>query len=212
MKIIIAIVSILVLWSIWGYFFSNVEQADYTVVSKTSDYEVRDYPEHIVAQTTVKGSYKESLNQGFTIVAGYIFGANSKKESIAMTAPVLSEKTDNKEGPSEKIAMTAPVLASIEGENRTIAFGMPRTYTLDSLPIPTDPRVEIKVIPAKKFAVLKFSWYSSEKRVNKMKEALLSALKDDGVKVVGKEPLYAGYNGPGTPPWMIRNEVLIEIE
>jgi len=52
-NILIAIVVIAGLWSIWGFFGSRVEQADYTVVKKMDGYEIREYPAHIVAQTTV---------------------------------------------------------------------------------------------------------------------------------------------------------------
>jgi hypothetical protein len=205
MNILYFVIGVIVLWSAWGYFASNVEKMEYTVLESKKEYEVRLYSSHIIAQTTVKGTYKEALNEGFRIVAGYIFGGNTKKESIAMTAPVLEKK----EG-SEKIAMTAPVLASVEGESRTIAFGMPRSYTLDTLPTPTDPRVVIVSVPEKKMAVIRFSWLRTTGRVESKKQTLINALKKDGVTIVG-EPQYAGYNGPGTPPWMTRNEVLVEI-
>ena len=109
--ILIALVILIGLWSILGFFGSRVEQADYTVVKKMDGYEIREYPAHIVAQTTVKGSYGESMGNGFRIVAGYIFGGNTKKESIAMTAPVVAQKSKD-EKISESIAMTAPVVAT----------------------------------------------------------------------------------------------------
>jgi hypothetical protein len=31
------------------------------------------------------------------------------------------------------------------------------------------------------------------------------------IETIG-EPFYAGYNAPWTPPWMNRNEVLVEIK
>jgi effector-binding domain-containing protein len=157
-----------------------------------------------VAQTTVKGSYKEALNEGFRIVAGYIFGGNTKKQSIAMTAPVVEKK-------SEPIAMTAPVIATIEGESHTIAFGMPKSYTLETLPVPNDSRIEIVTIPEKKMAAIRFSWFRTDARVQSKKQELLDVLKKDNISVIG-EPQYAGYNAPWTPPWMSRNEVLVEIE
>ena len=55
-NIFIAIIIIIVLWSIWGFFGSRVEQTDYKVIRKMSNYEIREYPEHIVAQATVEGS------------------------------------------------------------------------------------------------------------------------------------------------------------
>lgn len=208
--IIIAFVVIIALWSVWGFFGSRVEQADYTVVKKMDDYEIRKYPARIVAQTTVKGSHRESLNSGFSILAGYIFGGNTKKESISMTVPVVSQKEGVKES-SEKISMTAPVVAMNDGDSQIISFSMPRSYTLETLPTPNDSRIKIVMMPAKKYAVMQFSWYRFDIRIKKMQEKLISALDRDGIATQGN-PAYAGYNAPWTPPWMVRNEVLIELK
>jgi hypothetical protein len=205
----VAVAGILVLWSVWGYFGSRVEQADYVVLRRADGYEVREYPARIVAQTTVAGAHDESMGEGFRIVAGYIFGGNTRREVIAMTAPVFAEARGAASG-SENIAMTAPVVVSPEGESQVVSFGMPRAYTLDTLPTPSDPRVKIVALPAKRYAVASFSWYRSDARVARAKEALLSALARDGVTV--KEGVaYAGYSAPWTPPWMLRNEVLVEV-
>lgn len=202
------LIVLLALWSAWGYFGSHVEQAKYTVVKNTNSYEIREYPAHIVAQTKVKGTFGESMNSGFSILAGYIFGSNTKKESISMTAPVLAQKETKA---SENISMTAPVIATTEGDYQLISFVMPSSYTLETLPTPNDSRVKLVTIPAKKYAVMGFSWYRSDSRIKTMQEKLLNALAQDGVETVG-EPSYAGYNAPWTPPWMTRNEVLIEIK
>jgi len=209
MTTLIAVVVIVALWSLWGFFGSRVEQMDYTVEKKMNGYEIRMYPAHVVAQTTVTGSYGQAMNSGFGIVAGYIFGGNTRKESIAMTAPVVAEK-GGQARTSERIAMTSPVIATTEGDSQTVSFGMPRSYTLETLPTPNDPRVNIVMIPNKKYAVMQFSWYRSPARVTRMQEKLLSALSQDGIAVEGSTA-YAGYNAPWTPPWMNRNEVLVEI-
>ena len=201
---LIAII-ILALWSLWGFFSSRVEHTDYKVIQKMAGYEIREYPAHIVAQTTAKGTYREALNLGFRIVAGYIFGGNTKKQSLAMTAPVTAQRDI-----SEKISMTAPVLATTQGDSHIISFGMPRSYTLETLPKPLDPRVEIVPIPLERFAALKFSWSRADARVKIMEIKLLSALARDKVEVAGS-PVYAGYNAPWTPPWMVRNEIMVEI-
>lgn len=126
-----------------------------------------------------------------------------------MTAPVMERKVEET---SEKIAMTAPVLETMAGEDHVIAFGMPASYTMETLPQPNDKRVELKKIESKKFAVLQFSWYYSEPRIRAMKEKLLAMVKRDGLEMVSQEAAFAGYNAPWTPPWMVRNEVLIEIK
>lgn len=205
MTILLGIVALLGLWSIWGYFSSRVEQAEYSVISNAEGYEVREYAPHIEAQTTVDGSYDEALSKGFRIIAGYIFGGNTTKERIAMTAPVREQKQS-----SERIAMTAPVVARTQGDARVVAFVMPKSYTLASLPTPKDSRVALVEVPAKKMAVLRFTWFRTSDRITTMENQLRAALSRDEVEMVGS-PSYAGYNAPWTPPWMTRNEVMIEI-
>jgi hypothetical protein len=200
MYIFLAFFAALILWSAYGLLSSNVEHTSYTVMESRNGYELRRYPAHIVAQT-----YQSALNEGFRIVAGYIFGGNTKKESIAMTAPVVEQKIG-----SEKIAMTAPVTATLGGEMHTITFSMPSSYTLETLPAPNDSRVTLVTVPEKIMAVKRFSWLRTSTYVESKKEELLAALKRDGVSVTG-EVQYAGYNAPWTPPWMTRNEVLVEI-
>ncbi len=207
--ILIVIAVLLVVWSLYGYFAARVEQAEYSVLSENKVYEVRKYPEHIVAQATVSGEYTESLNEGFTIVAGYIFGGNKKQEPIAMTAPVV---IGNEEDTSTPIAMTAPVVAGGTNESRTVSFVMPKKYTMETLPVPTDPRVKIVKVPEKTYAVLRFSWWRTTSRIEKSGKKLLEQLNKDGVAIVSEEVKYAGYNAPFTPPWMNRNEVMIEIQ
>jgi len=207
MKIVIyGVLVVLVLWSLYGYFSSHVEQAEYSVVKKANDYEIRKYPAHIVAQTSVQGNYQDSMSDGFKIVAGYIFGGNVKKESIAMTAPVVVQ-----EKKSEKIPMTTPVILSGEEDKRVLSFVMPKSYTIDTLPTPTDPRVKVVEVPEKQYAAIRFSGYRTSAHIEKTEKKLLEALRRDGVTIVGA-PSYAGYNAPGTPPWMVRNEVLIEVK
>lgn len=204
--IVIGVILFLLIWSLYGYFSSRVEQAEYSVLKKEKDYEIRNYPSHIVAQTTVSGPYSKSMSEGFTIVAGYIFGGNIKKESIAMTSPVVVKETA-----SEKIAMTTPVVVGREGDTRVLSFGMPKSFTLSTLPTPTDPRVKIVEVPSKKMAVLRFSGYRNDTRIEEMEKKLLEVLTRDNKEVIGT-PSYAGYNAPGTPPWMTRNEILVEIK
>ena len=79
------------------------------------------------------------------------------------------------------------------------------------MPTPTDSRVKIAVVPEMKKAVIKFSWYRTDSLIKAKKQALLGFLKRDDVTVIGS-PEYAGYNAPWTPPWMLRNEVQVEVK
>ena len=82
--------------------------------------------------------------------------------------------------------------------------------TIETIPTPTDSRVQIVTIPEKKMAVIRFSWIRTDARVQSKKQELLAALKKDNVTIIG-ESQYPGYNAPWTPPWITRNEVLVEI-
>ncbi len=212
MEILTAVVLVILLcWLCWGVFSSRVEQARFTMMKKADGYEIRHYPAHLVAQTTVEGSYRQALNQGFRILAAYIFGDNTAQETIEMTAPVREQATDDPQGNvAVKIAMTAPVRASRGGQSHVVSFGMPQSYTRATLPKPTDPHVQIVQMPAQKMAVRGFSWFATEGRVREVERQLLAALARDKVISVGT-PFYAGYNAPWTPPWLNRHEVLIEI-
>lgn len=96
----------------------NIEEPTYTVVEKRDGYEIRDYSAYIVAEVEVTGSRNEGLNQGFRLLADYIFGNNTKSTPIAMTAPVA-------ESVSEPVAMTAPVMEQGSGDMRRVTFSMP---------------------------------------------------------------------------------------
>ncbi len=203
--VIIVIILVLIIWTVGSYFFSKVEELSYGVLEEKDGYEIRKYEPYISAETKVTGTYSQALNEGFRILAGYIFGDNQGSSKIAMTAPVTEEEID-----VTKIAMTAPVTVDTEGVERTISFSMPSEYSLETLPKPNDERVQIVSVPEKTFAVRKFGWYRSESLVEKQKEKLLEFLDRDGISYEGSVR-YAGYNAPFTPPWLIRNEVMVEI-
>ena len=75
MKIfIIFCIIALIVWIIGSFLaVQNLEEPSYEVLSKTKDYEIRSYKSFIVASVMVEGNQKESLNQGFRLLAGYIF-------------------------------------------------------------------------------------------------------------------------------------------
>ncbi len=210
MKILLLIFSVIIgliiIWSLVGYFTSNAEQAKYSVLKKADGYEIREYPAHIVAQTVVEGTRVngDAFNKGFTIIAGYIFGDNVKKESIAMTAPVVAQQS------SEKIAMTVPVTASAMGDSQVISFVMPSGYTLETLPTPNDSRIKLVEVSEQKIAALGFSWYRTDNRFEKMRKQLFADLDRDNITIIGT-PIFAGYNPPWTPPWMNRNEIMVQV-
>ena len=201
---LIVLAGILLVWIAFGYFSSRVKEPKFSVIAKKDGYEIREYAPYIEARVKVIGEYRDALGAGFNILAGYIFGGNTSKQSIAMTAPVSEQR-------SEPIAMTAPVSeTALPGNDRVISFVMPEEYTLATLPTPNDKRIEIVEVPKHQSAVLRYSGYNRAGTVAEKKAKLLEYLKRDGVVVVGV-PRGAGYNPPWTPPFMNRNEILVDI-
>ena len=184
------------------YIVSGVEEAKYAVIGSPAGYELRRYEPSIVAQTSMPTM--GDTGTAFRAIAGYIFGGNEKREAIAMTAPVVM----NAPPVSEKIAMTAPVVMGAG----TMAFVMPSKYkSIADLPKPKDERVTLVNVPARTFAALRFGWYATPSRYREKAGELERLLARDGVKALSK-PYLAGYNPPFSVPFLMRHDVLIEVD
>ena len=119
---------------------ANIEKYSYTVLKEYDDFEIRNYDAGLF--TSVKldtDSYNEASGKGFSILGGYIFGKNEKKEAIAMTSPVSM---------------------SLEKET-TMLFLVPKAYTKESLPKPMNSNIQFVEVPAKKMAA-KIEKYKSK--------------------------------------------------
>jgi hypothetical protein len=200
----------LVGWFLYSWLpVRSIEEPAYTVVREADGYEIREYVSYSIAETTIikATDRNDAVRKGFPIVAGYIFGDNIKQNKIAMTVPVNTEIDT-----SEKIAMTVPVnTEEVEQDGvYKISFVMPSKYSLETLPEPNDTRVTLREVPARTMAVRRFSWSNSDAAFKKNEVALLDALARDGVEIVGAVNI-SRFNTPWTIPFMLRNEVQIEV-
>ena len=181
------------------------EEPKYTVTLKEGNFEVRDYPAMVAAEVSVAGDRGEASSAGFKLLAGYIFGGNTKKQSIAMTAPVVQAA-----GESEKIAMTAPVIQTGQSGNWTVRFLMPSSYTLETLPKPNDDRVRLLPVPAARQAVVQFSGLAREDDISTQTALLNTFVASQKLQALGT-PTLARYNPPWTPWFMRRNEIMVPV-
>ena len=166
---------------------ASEENPPFDLILKDGPFEVRYYPQMVVASTVSEGSD----NSLFKTLAGYIFGGNKSEKRIPMTAPVFM-----KDAPGQNWMM----------------FFMPSNYSLKSLPKPNNPRVKLKTFNLGKVAVLRYSGLNPKsKRLEKVKE-LLEWTKKKGIKVLGKDSITAGYDSPWTFPWNRRNEVIVSVK
>jgi hypothetical protein len=183
------------------------ETPTYEVLLKDENKEIRAYASHVVAKTTVPGDYRKAQRDGFKILASYIFGGNTQKQSISMTAPVSQQANSTK----EQIAMTAPVSQFREESGWTMTFTMPSQYQIETLPTPNDPRVVFDQIPAKLIASLQFTGGRGEKRNREKSEELKQWIQSKTKYRILSGPSSSGYDPPWTLPFFRRNEVHFEI-
>ena len=181
-----------------------VEEPAFRSVLHEGAFEVRDYPALMVAEVTVSGDQKEAASKGFRLLAGYIFGGNKRRQSIAMTAPVAQAPT------SEKIAMTAPVTQIQSAGEWVVRFTMPSAYSMDTLPEPNDPKVHLRALPPARFAVLQFSGLARKDDVAAKTAELEKLARTHHLRAIGPASL-AQYDPPWTLWFMRRNEVMIPI-
>lgn len=168
---------------------NNIEQYPYTVVKQFKNIEIRNYESSLFTSVKIASSkYREASNQGFSILAGYIFGGNEK---------------------NEKIAMTSPVSMSLE-DSMTMMFMVPKNYKKDALPRPKESSITFKEEPAKTVAAISFGGWANDENIGLYKEKLIRALLNEGISFTDRFFLL-GYNAPSE---MLnrRNEIIVELD
>lgn len=185
-----------------------IEQPRYRVeqVLAPDSIEVRRYEPYIVAEVVVPGPAEQAGNQGFSFLGGYIFGKNKGDRKIAMTAPVTQSAQP------VKIAMTAPVaqMPVDGGQGYAVQFMMPSSFTMETLPEPLDPRVQLKPVPEQRVVAITYSGTWTQANYEEHLGKLRAAAQAAGLKTEG-EPVYARYNGPWVPWFMRKNEIWLAL-
>lgn len=188
------------------------EEPVYEVVGEYEEYEVRKYAPYIIVETTVEGDFEDARNAAFRRLFAYISGDNQTAENVDVDPDIAGTSRDG----GTKIEMTIPVVSTNPEEdptgadNYTTYFVVPSKYTLETVPRPTDDRIRIREIPERLVAVRQYSGRTNAQNYLGNERVLLDALGRDRIEVVG-EPVFAVYNGPFTPWFLRRNEVMVEI-
>jgi hypothetical protein len=184
-----------------------IEEPRYSVIENTPPFELRAYEPMIVAEVQVEGDLDTASRQGFQLIAAYIFGRNQVNDGVDNSAPIIIEERPSK---SAKIAMTAPVIVEKSAERWMVSFVMPAEYTLATLPKPLDPRVQIRTLPAVKKAVIQFTGFYNSQRVTEKTIELEGWMRGNNLQAIGS-PQFARYDPPWTLPFLRRNEILINV-
>jgi hypothetical protein len=185
------------------------EQPPYSVAKQHDGFEIRSYAPYLVAETTAEGDFESARNAAFRRLFDYISGGNKPGERIAMTVPVTSDASDR----GEKIEMTVPVAtAELPGRRaHVMQFVVPSKYTPETVPQPLDGRVTVRRLDAQLMAVRTYSGRSNEANFRENETWLLQRLAQAGYTPKAK-PVLAVYNGPFTPWFLRRNEVMVIVE
>jgi hypothetical protein len=181
-----------------------IEEPDYEVIRKFDNVELRRYAPYVVAEVLLDSTADDAGNQAFPILAGYIFGKNKGDKKFAMTAPVMQTATP------VRMEMAAPVTQAAVPGGMLVQFVLPKEVTLASAPEPTDPRVQLRLVPASSWAVIRYSGTWSQSNYQEHLALLKAALGGAGVTTQG-EPVLARYNPPFTPWFMRRNEIWLAL-
>ncbi len=187
-------------WSVAG--IRTEEEPKHLVVGKIGIVEIRRYAPRLAADTVVSGDEEKARSDGFSRLAGYIFGKNKGERRIEMTAPVAQEPS--------KIAMTTPVSQQSTPGGWRIRFFLPANLTKDTAPEPLDAAVTITEVPEEVFAVLRFAGSVAAEAVAEQTATLAAVVKGSDWTAAG-EPVAWFYNPPWTLPPLRRNEVAIPV-
>jgi DNA gyrase inhibitor GyrI len=170
---------------------SAYESAEYTVSESNNPFEIREYPDLMLATTEMR-SESQGNDGSFMRLFRYIDGGNDEEQKVAMTTPVFME--------SEK--------AGAQGQ---MGFVIPKNITGDHIPEPSDENVQIRKRAGGRFAVIRFSGRMKSEAKTQAEARLRQWMKEN--ELVGDGDVeFAGYDPPWTPGPFRRNEILIRLK
>lgn len=167
----------------WFYKTSRagVPNADYIPLRTEGKIQLRRYPELVVASTPMQ----DDRGQSFRRLFRYIDRGNENQQKIAMTSPVLFDRSGG-----------------------AMSFVLPPGFTAESAPDAADGDVEIEARPAGTYASIRFSGNVDEDAEQEALKTLREWMLAEDLPEEG-DPIAAYYDSPMTPGPLRRNEILI---
>ena len=169
---------------------SAYESAPYTVLQIDGRFELREYPELMLATTNMQFDYQGN-DGSFMRLFNYICGKNASDQKIAMTIPVFMEQDS-------------------EAKRGTMSFVLPKQFSENDAPSPSNSDVQIKSRNPGRFATIRFSGRLNPERIAQQTSQLKSWINKQGLSINGPIEV-AGYDAPWTPGPFRRNEILIPV-
>jgi hypothetical protein len=170
----------------------NEEEPRYQVFFSDDDFEIRIYSPYLMAETYVNApSYSEAVSTGFVRLANFIFTDNSEGIKMEMTAPVFSQQDDF---------------------GWKISFLIPSKFNLNTVPRPTDSRINFQHVPRRFVAVVKYTGANSLEKAEQNIQRLTKWVSKKTAYQIVSNPSIAQYDSPNTLPFLRRNEIHFDLK
>lgn len=161
------------------------EQQKFTLIKKLDNLEIRKYQKCTMATVEINAGYEEATNLGFRPLVTYI-----SQNNIAMTAPVLQQKT--------------------KSDSFLVSFVMPEDMKLSDLPNSQNLNISLHEVAEYFAAVITFKGFATKQKV-KEKEIELRKLIDKHHLNATGEVLVARFDPPWKPGFLRHNEVILHL-
>lgn len=168
---------------------SAYETAAYTVERADGDFEIRHYPELLMAATPMQD--RRGNDGSFMRLFRYISGANEQDREVAMTTPVFMEQGS-------------------DDTPNSMGFVLPAALGQADAPLPTDSQVELRPRAAGRYAVYRFAGEMNRSTRGAAEESLREWMASQQLPAETVSEA-AGYDPPWTPGFLRRNEILIRL-
>ncbi|MGA1293091.1 MAG: SOUL family heme-binding protein [Candidatus Nanopelagicales bacterium] len=161
------------------------EQQKYSLIKKLENLEIRKYQKCTMATVEINADYEAAGSIGFRPLVTYI-----SQNNIAMTAPVLQQKT--------------------KSDTWLVSFVMPEGMQLSDLPV--SPNLNIKLHEVEEYvaAVLTFKGITSKQKIREKESELKELVNKYKLNSFG-EILVARFDPPWKPGFLRHNEVIIHL-
>ena len=161
------------------------EQQKYILVRNLENLEIRKYQKCSMATVEINADYESATNLGFRPLVTYI-----SQNNIAMTAPVLQQKT--------------------KADSWLVSFVMPEKMSLSDLPLSPNLNILLHEVEEYFAAVLRFKGFASLQKVNEKEKELRNLVNKYHLNPSG-EVLVARFDPPWKPGFLRHNEVIIRL-
>ena len=160
----------------------SVEQARYTVLRREGPFEIRDYPDLMIARTHVDSEDDDAFRRLFR----FINRGNVRRDKIPMTAPVFID------------------------DHSTMSFILPEDDA-DYPPDATVDGVTLQRRPAARVATYRFASSPTRENEDRAIERLQEWTRTQGINTTGIATI-AMYDSPMIPTPLRRNEAMLKIQ